>query len=173
MRTNRVRIRCAAALACGLALVGAGASPVSAAPAQHDVYVEEYDASAHLTAAENFCGPWAATFREVRSGSYKILLPPGGRVEGEFHVNGAIDGRIELIPDDRTRPTYTGTYREKVNVVVVEVTDDGDVVRVGQYRLRSTLHGTDGSRLVLRLSGKVTMNSNGEVVVSHDSLSCG
>jgi hypothetical protein len=172
MTTTRIRVRVAAALACGLALVGAAAFPAAAAPAQHDVFVEQFDGSVHLAAADNFCGAWAATFREVRSGSYRILLPPGGRVDGEFHVNGAIDGRIELTPDDRTRPTYVGTFREKVNGVVIEVSEDGDVLRVAQYRLRTTLHGSDGSRLVLRLAGKVTMNANGEVVVLRDSLSC-
>jgi hypothetical protein len=32
------------------------------------VYVEEYDAYEHLGAEENFCGDWATTFHEVRSG---------------------------------------------------------------------------------------------------------
>ncbi len=52
-------------------------------------------------------------------------------------------------------------------------TDEGDTARVSQYRLRSTLRGTDGSALNLRLSGKFTMNANGVVVVSKDTFTCG
>jgi len=88
------------------------------------------------------------------------------------HVNGAIDGHIELVPDDPTLPTYTGDYREKVNGVVTESTDEGDLERVGQYRLRSTLRGTDGSTLSLRLSGKTTLDANGVLRVQRDTFTC-
>src|SRR5215213_2865579 len=166
MRTNPMTRRLAVAGACAAALAGAGAVPASAAPAQHEVF----DAAEHLTAEENYCSPWAATFHEVRSGSYTLVLP-GGRGD-EFHVNGAVNGFVELIPDDATRPTYSGTYREKVNSVVTQVTEDGDVARIAQYRLRSTLRGTDGSQLILRVYGKTTLNANGEAVVSRDVVSC-
>ena len=101
-----------------------------------------------------------------------MVTAPGGQVEGEFHANGVIDGLAELIPDDAALPTYSGTYREKVNAVVTSFTEEGDTARVSQYRLLSTLQGTDGSTLDLRLSGKFTMNANGVVVVSRDTFTC-
>jgi len=64
-----------------------------------------------------------------------------GQVAGELHVNGVIDGLVELIPDDPALPTYAGTYREKVDGVVTSFSDEGDVERIGQFRLRSTLQG--------------------------------
>ena len=159
------------ALLAGLALVAAGTAPVSAAGATHEFFAEDYDAYEHFAAGEGFCVTWAGTFHEVRSGGYRLVAAPGGRDEGELHVNGVIKGLIELVPDDTSLPTYTGTYREKVNGVVV-VTDDGDDERVGQYRLRSTLRGTDGSSLQLRLAGKITVNGKGRVVVSRDTFVC-
>jgi hypothetical protein len=161
------------AIAGAIAVMGIAAAPAAAAPAQHSVEVEEYDAYEHLAADENFCGAWAATFHEVRSGQVKLVAAPGGREDGEYHVNGTIHGLVELIPDDASRPTYAGTYREKINGVVVGFDEDGfEILRVGQYRLRSTLRGTDGSQLALSLAGKTTMNADGAVVVSHDSFSC-
>jgi hypothetical protein len=102
-----------------------------------------------------------------------LVAAPGGQVEGESHVNGVIDGLVELIPDNAALPTYSGTYREKVNAVVTSFTAEGDTSRVAQYRLRSTLRGTDGSSIDLLLSGKFTMNANGVVVVSKDTFTCG
>lgn len=83
-----------------------------------------------------------------------------------------INGRVELIPDAAGLPTYSGTYREKVNAVVTSYTEEGDTSRVSQYRLRSTLRGTDGSTLSLRLASKFTMNANGVVVVFRDTFTC-
>jgi hypothetical protein len=161
-----------ASVSIAVAAASAGAAPASAAPAEHAVIVENYDAYEHLAAAENFCGPWPTTFHEVRAGAYQLITPPGGRVNDEIHINGAINGQIELIPDDASLPTYTGGYREKLNGVITGVSEHGDITRVAQYRLRSTLRGSDGSTLDLRLSGKVTMNANDVVVVSRDSFSC-
>lgn len=70
------------------------------------------------------------------------------------------------------QPTYSGDYREKVNGIVTEFTDEGDVERVAQYRLRSTLEGTDGSSFELRLSGKVTVNANGVATVERETFTC-
>ena len=156
-----------------LALVGVTAAPASAGGAAHEFVIEDYDAYEPFAAGDGPCVSWAGTFHEVRSGGYRLTVSPGGQQAGEFHVNGVIDGRVELIPDDATLPTYSSTYREKVNGVVTAFTDEGDVSRVAQYRLRSTLRGTDGTVLDLRLAGKLTMNANGVVVVSRDTFSCG
>ncbi len=59
-----------------------------------------------------------------------------------------------------------------MNGIVTEFTDEGDVERVAQYRLRSTLHGTDGSSLDLVLSGKLTINANGVATVEREVFSC-
>ncbi len=84
-----------------------------------------------------------------------------------------IAGSVTLTPDDPTLPTYFGTDREKVNGVFLSVTPEGnDELRIGQYRLRSTLRGTDGSTLALRLAGKMTMNAHGVVTVSRDTFTC-
>ena len=79
---------------------------------------------------------------------------------------------VELIPDAAGLPTHSGAFREKVNAVAISFTEEDDTSRVSQYRLRSTLRGTDGSTLHLRLSGKFTMNANGVVVVSRDTFTC-
>jgi hypothetical protein len=159
-------------LASAACLVGVTSAPAAASGAEHAFVIEDYDAYEHFAPGEGPCVSWPGTFHEVRSGGYQLVTPPGGQQEGEFHVNGVIDGRIELIPDDATLPTYSGTYREKVDGVVTAFTEEGDVSRVAQYRLRSTLHGTDGSALDLRLSGKLTTNANGQVVVSRDTFTC-
>jgi len=155
------------------ALLGGAAAPAAAAGAEHAFIIEDFNAFEHFAAGEGPCVSWPGTFHEVRSGGYRIVTPAGGQLPGEFHVNGVIDGRVELIPDDAGLPTYSGTYREKVNAVVTSFSQEGDVARVSQYRLRSTLRGTDGSALQLRLAGKFTMNANGVVVVSRDTFSCG
>ena len=161
-----------AALAGATALVGLAAGPAVGAGAEHEFFPEDYDAYESFAAGEGPCVTWAGTFHEVRTGGYRIVAAPGGRDEGEFHINGVIHGLIELIPSDRTHPTYTGTYREKVNGVIATVTKNQDVERVGQFRLRSTLRGTDGTTIELRLWGKVTVNANGETVVSRQELTC-
>ncbi|TDO29997.1 hypothetical protein EV643_1426 [Kribbella sp. VKM Ac-2527] len=168
-----MRHKLAIVLSAAAALVGGTAAPASAGGAEHAFVIEDYDASEHFAAGEGPCVSWPGTFHEVRSGGYRLVTPPGGQQAGEFHINGVINGQVELIPDNATLPTYSGTYREKVNAVVTAFTDEGDVARVSQYRLRSTLHGTDGSALDLRLSGKFTMNANGVVVVSRDTFTCG
>lgn len=155
-----------------VALVAVTAGPASAAGAEHDFYVEDYEVYEQFAPGEGPCVAWSGTFHEVRSGGYRLVAAPGGPEGGELHVNGVIDGLIELIPHSSVLPTYTGTYREKVNGVVTALTDGSDIERVSQYRLRSTLEGTDGSTLELRLSGKFTMNANGVIVVSRDSFTC-
>ena len=159
-----------AALALGLSTAIA---PAHAGGAVHETVPEQYDAIEHFAAGEGFCVPWAMSFREVRNGQYKLVTAPGGREPGEFHINGVISGSITLTPDDPTLPTYFGTYREKVNGVITGTDDEGfDVERVAQYRLRSTLRGTDGTTLALRLSGKLTTNAHGVVTVSRDTFTC-
>lgn len=154
-----------------LVLVG-GTSATATAGAIHEFLPEDYDASEPFAAGEGFCVPWAGTFHEVRTGGYTLVTPPGGREPGELHINGVVHGTVELIPDDASLPTYSGSYREKVNGVATEFTEEGDVLRVGQYRLRSTLVGSDGSRLALHLAGKVTVNANGVATVSRDVFTC-
>ena len=155
------------------ALVGVATGAASAAGgAEHAFLIEDYNAYEHFAPGDGPCVSWAGTFHEVRSGGYRLVTAPGGQAEGEFHLNGVINGLVELIPDAAGLPTYSGTYREKVNAVVTSFTEEGDTSRVSQYRLRSTLRGTDGSTLNLRLSGKFTMNANGVVVVSRDTFTC-
>lgn len=157
--------------AAGLTLSGATVTAAGAAPAQHDTFVESYDGTQAFSAEENPCGPWAATLHVVRSGEYKIVHAAGGQSEGEFHVNGAVDGQIELAPDSPALPTYTGSFREKVNAVITGVDEEqGDLARVAQFRLRVPLTGSDGSRHVLAMSGKSTINANGDLVVERSSM---
>lgn len=145
----------------------------SAAPATHDVLVENYDASEHFAAGDaEPCVPWAGTFHEVRNGEIKLVTISSGPQAGEVHANGVVAGFIEYIPDDSSLPTYSGTYREKLNVVLVEMSFDDDAERISQFRLRSQLAGTDGSSLQLAMSGKVTRNSNGEVSVDRFDFTC-
>lgn len=156
----------------GLPLAVLGSA--SAAPAQHDVFTESYSSSQPMTAEENPCGNWSGTLSEVRSGSNKILIPPGGQVDGEFHVNGSVQGSLSLVPDDPNLPSYAGTYREKSTAVFsgFDQEEGDDITRVGRWSLRAVLAGTDGSRLVLWLSGKSTINGQGRVVVDRRLEMC-
>lgn len=148
--------------------------PAHAGGAVHETVPEQYDESEHFEAGEAICVPWAATVRQVRDGEYRLLTSPGGREPGEYHVNGVIAGSITLTPDDPALPTYSGAYREKVNGVITGIDDSGsDIARVAQYRLRSTLRGSDGSTLELRIAGKMTATPDGRAVVLRDTFSCG
>jgi hypothetical protein len=149
-------------------VLGVAVAPASGAGARHEFQPEHYNAAEHFKAGDGFCVSWAGTFHEVRNGGYWVVYPPGGQLDGEFHVNGVVNGLVELIPDNPALPTYSGTYREKTDAVATV----GDVPRVGQYRLSSTLVGTDGSSYKLALSGKVTVNAQGRVVVSRDTFTC-
>jgi len=147
--------------------------PASAAPATHDVLVQDYEASEAFAAGEQEpCVPWAGRVHEVRSGQIKLVTIGSGPRAGEVHVNGVIAGLIEYMPDEASLPTYTGTYREKFNIVLPEFSFDDDQARIAQFRLRSQLAGTDGSTLQLAMSGKVTRNGNGDVVVDRFSFTC-
>lgn len=153
--------------------LGLLAGPAQAAPAEHVFVPEQYDGQEQASAEENPCGAWAATFRESRTGGYRLVLAPGGQVDGEAHVNGSIHGLVELVPVDASLPTYTGSYREKVNGVFLGADESGeDALRVAQYRLRVPLQGSDGSRLTLVLSGKITLDANGRTVVERGTQSC-
>jgi hypothetical protein len=151
------------------ALVVATAGPAVAAGAHHEFQPEHYDAAEHFAAGDGFCVSWAGTFHEVRDGGYRVVYPPGGQVDGEFHINGVIQGLVELIPDNPTLPTYSGTYREKTDGII---TPGVDLPRVAQARLRSTLVGTDGSSYEVVITDKLTVNAKGEVVVSRDTFTC-
>jgi hypothetical protein len=167
-----MRHRLSTLLGSAALIYAAVTGPATAAGADRDFYPEHYDAYEHFAAGEGFCVTWAGTFHEVRNGGYRLVAAPGGQQPGELHINGVIDGTVELIPDDKSLPTFAGDYREKVNGVVTEFTDEGDIERIGQFRLRTTLHGTDGSSLELRLSGKVTFNANGVATVERDTFTC-
>jgi hypothetical protein len=158
----------------GLVLVLApGAAPAAqAAGAEHVFEAESYDEVEHFDVGEGLCVDWAGSFHEVRHGAYRLLTAPGGQIAGEIHVNGVVAGLVELVPDNQDLPTYTGSYREKVNGVITDPDPSGDELRIGQYRLESTLRGSDGSSLRLTLSGKLTVNGQGRVVVSREHFAC-
>ena len=148
---------------------GGATEPVAAAGAQRVFYPEQYDETVQLSAGDGLCVPWAGTFDEVRNGGYTMMIPPGGQVPGETHITGAIAGLIELTPDDQSLPSYLPgdddcrSHRRRRG---------GGVLRVGQYRVRTALRGTDGSTIGLVLSGKVTVNGTGETIVQRDQVTC-
>jgi hypothetical protein len=166
-------MKLAAAITTCLAVsaLAVGATPAVAAPAQHDVFVDEYDEYLPFAAGEGPCVDWPGTLHEVRSAKFKLLTPGGVRHPDEFHANGVVDGLVELIPDDPALPTYSGTFREKANAIGRE-TEEGDELRIAQYRARSVLTGTDGTRLTLTLSGKITVNGRGDLVIDRFEFSC-
>jgi hypothetical protein len=61
------------------------------------------------------------------------LAVTSGPQMGEVHLNGVIAGFIEYIPDDTSLPTYSGTYNEKLNGVLLELTFDDDQERISQF----------------------------------------
>ena len=169
---GRTRALASAAVVTLAVSLAGWSGPASAAGAHHVFVPESFDGSEHFAAGDGPCVPWAGTFHEVRSGGYDIVAAPGGQVPGEVHVNGSVDGLVELVPDDPAMATYAGTYREKVNVVATSASDDGDELRNGQYRLRTHLVGSDGSSYDLVLTGKTTSTATGRVVVARDTFAC-
>lgn len=160
-------------LAGAVLAVSATVAPAYAGGAVHELYPEEWQDTEAFAAGEGPCVDWAGTFHEARTGDYRIVAAPGGQVEDEFHVNGQIDGHVVLVPDDPALPSYEGDYREKVNGVITGFDEEqGDLARVSQYRLRVPLAGSDGSRIVLVMSGKVTENANGTVTVQRERFDC-
>ena len=158
-----------AGLTAGLASTAAQAE--SAPPGAQRFYIpEEWDGTEHMSADDNTCGPWAGTLHEIRHGGYNVLLPPGGQTAGEAHINGSVDGWIQLTPDDPTLPTYTGSYREKADGVLTD--PDNDQFRVMHFQFRDRLSGSDGSTLVLVLSGKVTVAADGHTVIDRSVAAC-
>ena len=120
-----------------------GLAPASAAPAQHDVYDATFDGTEHFTADENFCGPWATTFHEVRAGQIKIVIPPGGQQPGDSPTASWMGASTWSRTTRGCRHTAGPTGR--TNAVITSIIDETDTVRVAQFRVRSTLRGTDGS----------------------------
>jgi hypothetical protein len=47
-----------------------------------------------------------------------------------------------------------------------------DAERVSQFRLRGALSGTDGTSLDIVMSGKVTINPNGVLVLDRFDFAC-
>jgi hypothetical protein len=154
-----------------VSVLALGVVPATGAPAQHDRFEEESDTTFSFGAGEGPCVEWAGTMREVRSTRYKVLTPGGARHPDELLTNGVVDGFVELVPDDPGFPSYAGTFREKVNGAVT-VTEDGDELRIANYRARSVLTGTDGSSVTLVLSGKITVNGRGELVIDEEQFAC-
>lgn len=155
------------------AVLGTLLSTPAHAAAERDHWPADWEGTQAFVAGEGPCVPWAGTFHESRTGGYDLVAAPGGQVDGEFHVNGMVEGHIDLVPDDATLPSYSGDYREKVNGVVIGYDElQGDLARVMQFRLRVPLTGTDGSQMVLTMSGRMTRDAHGRVVVERASYDC-
>ena len=164
--------RIATTLAAG-ALALALVPPAHADGAGHELWQEDWEGTEAFGAGEGPCVDWPGTLHETRHGGYRLVTAPGGREDGEFHVNGAVQGHVELTPDDPALPTYAGDYREKINGVITGYDEEqGDLVRVLRYGLRLPLTGTDGSRIVLVMSGKVTVDAGGTMRVARDRYEC-
>ena len=149
------------------------AAPASAAPAAHDVYVENYDATESFGPGDaEPCVPWAGTFREVRTGEVNLVTVSTGPHSGEVHLTGIIDGFIEYTPREASQPTYSGPYREKLNGYLHEFSFDSASERISQFRLRGTLSGTDGTSLTIVMSAQLTINANGALTVDRSDFTC-
>jgi hypothetical protein len=162
----------AAALATGLLLTSfATTQAASAAPVTRGVYVEEYDGTESFEAGGNQCVGYAGTEHEVRSGQYALMAPGTGPRNAEVKVRGAIDGFVEIAPTDpRDGPSYSGAYSERVIGWLMD--PDNDAFRVGHLRLRGRLSGSDGSTVVVLLTYKVTLRTDGTVAVQRESFTC-
>ncbi len=160
----------AMALATGFCVLPALQADAAGQGATKFTYVEDYDETAAMLADENPCGPWDGVLHEIRHGVYNITAAPGGQVDGEYHVNGVVDGWVAFDPDsDGPLPTYTGSYREKDNVIV---TGEDDSARIVQFRLRIPASAANGSTLLIVLTGKQTVNAHGVTTVSRNVATC-
>lgn len=160
----------------GTVIAAAALAPTAAsAGVSYEYWADPFDGTEHFVAGEGPCVDWAGTFREVRTGGYRLLTPPGGQVDGEIHVNGVVDGRVYLLPDDSGLPSYTGDYREKVTGVATNFdreNGENDRLRVISYRLRIPMTGTDGSSFVILIAGHTTLNAKGDVIVDRNTFEC-
>jgi len=129
-----------------------------------------WSGSYDLAAAENPCG-FATTVAETRTGFYRYLWASGGQLDGEGHLNGAIQGTMTLTPDDASLPTYSGSYVEKVNGVFIGRGEDA-LFRTLSYQQRVMLTGSDGSRLTVVFVNKAAVNANLEITFTRQFASC-
>jgi hypothetical protein len=150
-----------------LALVHSAA----AGSVKRGVYVEEFDATTPFAAGENPCVGYAGALHETRSGSYALMAPEKGPRNAELKVRGAVDGFMEITPTNPLDgPSYVGRYSERV---VGWLTDpDTDTLRVGHFRLRGRLAGSDATSVVISSTFKVTLKPDGTAVVERQSTTC-
>jgi hypothetical protein len=135
------------------------------------VYVEEFDGTSAFGAAEDPCVDYAGTMHETRSGSYALMASGTGPRSAEVKVRGAVDGFLEIAPDDPSEgPSYAGAYSERV---VGWLTDpDTDAFRVVHLRLHGRPAGSDGTSVVLESTLKLTIRPDGNTVVERQSVTC-
>ena len=110
------------------------------------------------------CVPWAGTFHEVLAPLPRPHHPrrPGARQRSDRRLHRA-HPRRPIAAD------LVGDYREKLTGIATESIDEPSVA---QYRLRSTLLGSDGSSLDYSLSGKVTVDAKGVARLERHSSTC-
>lgn len=160
------------ALAGALLIASLTMAPAAAsASVTRGEFLEEFDGTSSFGAAENPCVDYAGTMHETRSGSYALMAPGTGPRSAELKVRGAVDGFLEIAPDDPSDgPSYAGTYSERV---VGWLTDpDTDAFRVVHFRLQGRLAGSDGTSVVLLSTLKLTLRPDGTTVVDRQSVTC-
>jgi hypothetical protein len=172
-RRRPTQLTAPAALAV-FALTVAAVAPVSAAPAQHGAFQEDFTGTSSFAADSDTgrCVGYAGTATETRTGSYKALMPGTGRRSEELKVVGRVAGHYLVTPDHPSDgPSYEGDYDEHVAGWVTDV-DPEDTFRVVNYRLHGRLAGSDGSTLLIESRQKVTLRADGTAVVERQSSTC-
>lgn len=151
-------------------------SPAAAAPAEHEVYVEDYSDTIPFAADEGLgtCVGYAGTESVTRTGSYRLVTPGTGPRSAEAKVVGRISGHGTITPaDPADGPTYDGAFAEQVSGWFTGVDAEGnDTFRVVHYRLHGRLAGSDGSTLVFESEQKLTLRPDGTAVVERGSQTC-
>jgi hypothetical protein len=173
-RRRPTRLKVPAALAVIALSTSAALAPVSAAPAEHGTFQEDFTGTSPFAADSDTgrCVGYAGTTTETRTGSYKALTPGTGRRSEELKVVGRVAGHYLVTPDHPSDgPSYEGDYDEHVAGWVTEV-DPEDTFRVVNYRLHGRLAGSDGSTLLIESKQKVTLRADGTAVVERQSSTC-
>src|SRR5215475_3540127 len=111
-------------------------------------------------AEQNLCSGAPGTLTIVFSG----VLHTTDLGDGTVHMTGTTTGTVTFVPDDPSQPSYTGHLTERTGQGVGTITIADNIV----------LHGSDGSLGKQHILCHLTVNANGTVTASIETvrLSC-
>ena len=107
-------------------------------------------------ASANLCSGAPGTLEIVFSG----VIHTTELGDGTARTNGTMTGTVTFVPDDPSQPSYTGHLTERFG-------GDANTFTVADNII---LHGSDGSLGKQHILSHVTVNANGTVTTSLDTV---